>query len=68
MSAEIHANYDQIDLLPQCLEDWVPADHLARFIREFVEALDLRALDFRERKSEEGRPPYSNHLLLKVWL
>jgi len=68
MSAEIGANYDQMDLLPQCIEDWVPPDHPARFIREFVEALDLRALGFGERRSEEGRPPYSNDLRLKVWL
>ncbi len=27
MSQEIRANYDQLDLLPQCLEDWVPKDH-----------------------------------------
>jgi len=68
MSGEIHANYDQVFLLPPAFEDWVGRDHPARFIREFVEALDLRALGFRERPSEEGRPPYSNDLLLKAWL
>jgi transposase len=66
MSQEIRPNYEQMDLLPQCLEDWVPKDHPARSIREFVEALDLTELGFAERESEEGRPPYANDVLLKV--
>jgi hypothetical protein len=29
-------------LLPPDLRDWVPADHLAHFVIDAVEALDLR--------------------------
>jgi transposase len=68
MSQEIRANYDEMDLLPQCLEDWVPRDHPARFLREFVDALNLAELGFQQRESEEGRPSYAADLLLKVWV
>jgi transposase len=68
MAQPIAPDYDQQFLFPPALEDWVPTDHPARFLREFVEQLDLPGLGFAMPVAVEGRPPYAPSLLLKIWL
>lgn len=68
MGREIKAEYDQILMFPPSVEEWVEEDHPARFIRDFVEALDLEGLGFRVPRSEVGGRFYAPDLLLKVWL
>jgi transposase len=52
-------NVEQAWLLPPWVLDFVPADHLAHFVRETVrEQLDLSAIVAPYEQEERGYPPY----------
>ena len=68
MSNLIAPDYGQQFIFPPCLEDWVPTDHPVRFLRVFVDELELPALGFVQPAAVHGRPPYAPSLLLKIWL
>lgn len=55
-------------LFPPSLDDWLADDHLARFVSETVDELDLRAFfkKFRKRKNGRGRIAYHPRMMLKV--
>ena len=58
---------DQRLLLPPSLQDWVPEGHLARFISDMVDTLDLS--DIEDAYTEErGYPPYHPCMMLKLLL
>ena len=60
---------NQVQLLPPCLDDYVPANAPARFIDAYVEGLDFAALGFTHaRPKDTGRPPYHPADLLKLYL
>ena len=45
-------------LLPAALQEWLPPDHLAYFISDVVDQLDLSANTGRYQGETRGGPPY----------
>jgi transposase len=54
-------------LFPQSPREWLPANHLAFFIDDVVEQLDLSEV-FSGYEGTEGQPPYHPQMMVKVWL
>ena len=59
-------NIDQGLLLPPSLSEWLPDNHLAWFVREAVEQLDLDSWLDRYRECGKGKVPYDPRMLLRV--
>src|SRR5262245_139931 len=66
MSRYVAYNPEQVWLLPPSVRDELGQEHLAVFVHEVVERLELG--QFEVESSEQGRPGYPPQLLLKVWL
>src|SRR6266481_3448885 len=56
---------DQMLLLPPSLQDWLPPRHLARFVSDVVEDLDLSAITSVYEREERGYPPYHPVMMVK---
>jgi len=58
---------NQILLLPPSLHDWLPEKHLARFVADVVESLDLSAF-YRSYDEMDGRGQAAYHPVMMVRL
>jgi transposase len=59
---------DQDFLMPASMREWLPGDHLAYFICDVVDHLDLPAIMERYQVEERGYPPYHPAMMVKVIL
>jgi transposase len=66
MGRYVNYNPNQDLLLPASVREELGESHLAIFVHEMVERLDVR--QFEQEYSDAGRPGYPPQLLLKVWL
>jgi len=57
---------EQDFLLPPSLRDWLPDDHLAYFVSDLVDQLDLSAITAVYEDEERGQPPYHPVMMTKV--
>jgi transposase len=58
---------EQSLLLPPSISDWLPDGHLARFISDVVDELDLKAIE-STYEEERGYPPYDPRMMTKILL
>ena len=65
------ANYlpyepQQMLLLPESIQDWLPEGHLAHFVSDTVDALDLSAFHARYDKGGPRNQPFHPAMMVKV--
>jgi transposase len=55
-------------LSPPFLKDWLPEGHLAYFVSDLVDHLDLSATEEAYEREERCHPPYHQRMMVKVLL
>jgi transposase len=59
---------DQVLLLPPSLSEWLPEDHLARFVIAMVEEMDLAGVYGYYRENGQGRPAHDPGMMVALVL
>ena len=54
--------------MPAALQEWLPEGHLAYFISDVVDLLDLSEITARYGRERRGGPPYNPTMMVKVLL
>lgn len=70
MSKKTYRPYEpkQLQLLPPSLDEWLPVKHVARFVDEVVDSLDLSVITQGYEAELRGYPPYHPAMMVKVLL
>src|ERR1700687_5493144 len=59
---------EQTFLMPASMKEWLPSDHLAYFVSDIVDQLDLSKIMDRYADEERGYPPYHPRMMVKILL
>ena len=58
---------EQSYLLPPSPRDWIPENHLALFISDVIDEVDLRGFEARDEQSDpRGNQPFHRAMMLKI--
>src|ERR1035438_8732967 len=57
---------DEELLLPPSLREWLPENHLAYFVSDVVDNLDLTAIEKVYGAEKRGQPPYDPRMMTKL--
>ena len=66
--AKVYRSYfpEQDFLLPPSLREWLSEDHLAYFVSDLIDQLDLSLIERHYKREERGYPPYHPRMMTKV--
>ena len=64
----IECNREQMFLMPVSMKDWLPESHLAWFIPEAVETIDLSGFYIKHRLDGWGRAAYDPRMMVSLLL
>jgi len=53
-------------LLPPSLREWLPEGHLAYFVSDLIDAMDLGEIEAYYEREDRGYPPYHPRMMVKV--
>ena len=53
-------------LLPPSLRDWLPEGHLAYFVSDLIDAMDLGEIEAYYEREDRGYPAYHPRMMVKV--
>jgi transposase len=59
---------EQSLLFPPNIKEWLPEGHLANFVSDVVDQLDLSEIESVYEKDTRGQPPYNPRMMTKVLL